>query len=80
MLYSSENKNRIKNKAFSAKRLFSYNINTNNINNLKSNIEQNANYSNNFNNEKLYTISNNSNNRHFFINTINYEDSSNINK
>ena len=80
MLYSSENKNLIKNKAFSAKRLFSYNINTNNINNLKSNIEQNANYSNNFNNEKLYTISNNSNNRHFFINTINYEDSSNINK
>jgi hypothetical protein len=63
----TENKNNIKNKAFSAKRLFSYSINTNNIHNLKSNI-------NNYNNENLYTISNNSCNRHFFINTINYNE------
>ena len=63
----TENKNIIKNKAFSAKRLFSYSINTNNIHNLKSNI-------NNYNNENLYTISNNSCNRHFFINTINYNE------
>ena len=79
---STENRKYIKNKAFSAKRMFSYNINTNNINNLKSNVDQNtnANYTNNYNNEKLYTISNNSNNRHFFINTINYEDNANINK
>ena len=81
-LCSTENKNHIKNKSFSAKRLFSYNINTNNINNLKLNDEanSNSNYNNNYNNEKLYTISNNSNNRHFFINTINYEDNANINK
>ena len=65
---SSENKKNIKNKAFSAKRLFSYNINTNNIHNLKSNI------TNNYNNGNLYTISNNSSNRHFFINTINYDE------
>ena len=59
-----ENRKFIKNKAFSAKRLFSYNINTNNIDNFKSTI-------NNLNNDNLYTISNNNNNnRHLFINTI----------
>jgi 5'-AMP-activated protein kinase catalytic alpha subunit len=58
-----EHRKLIKNKAFSAKRLFSYNINTHNIDNFKSTI-------NNFNNDNLYTISNN-NNRHIFINTIN---------
>ena len=74
---STENKKYIKNKAFSAKRLFSYNINTNNIHNLKSNLNQNA---NNFkNNGNLYTISNNSNNRHFFINTINYNENNDNN-
>ena len=65
---SSENKKNIKNKAFSAKRLFSYNINTNNIHNLKANINKN------YNSGNLYTISNNSSNRHFFINTINYNE------
>ena len=76
---STENKKYIQNKAFSAKRLFSYNINTNNIHNLKSNINQNMNTYNN--NGNLYTITNNSNNRHFFINTINYnENNDNDNK
>ena len=76
---STESKRRIQKKAFSAKRLFKYNINTNNINNLKLNNERNVNDSNNYNKEKLFTISNNSN-RHFFINTINYNDNNNINR
>ena len=63
---NSENRKNIKNKAFSAKRLFSYSINTNNIDNFKTNVNKMDNY----NNDNLYTISNNTNNRHFFINTI----------
>ena len=76
---SNENKNYIKNKAFSAKRLISYNINTNNIHNLKSNINSNINKMNKYTNGNLYTISNN-NKGHFFISTINnYETNNNIN-
>ena len=72
---NNDNKNNNnQNKAFSAKKLFSYNINTHNINNCKSNVETNVSDTNNYNNENLYTISNNSNNRHYFINTINYND------
>jgi hypothetical protein len=74
-----ENKNYIKNKAFSAKRLISYNINTNNIHNLKSNINTNLNKMNKYTNGNLYTISNN-NKGHFFISTINnYEINNNKN-
>ena len=74
---SSENRKFIKNKAFSAKRLFSYSINTNNIDNFKTNINTNIIKNDNYNNGNLYTISNNSNNRHFFINTINTNENNN---
>ena len=81
--YSSK-QNRIDNKAvLSAKRLITYNINTNNINNLKTNINSlnntskssktniNINKSKTKNNQvygNLYTISNS--NRHPFMNTM----------
>ncbi len=81
--YRHYNKNnRIENKALSAKRLITYNINTNNINNLKTNIntmnhttktsKKNINInkakSKNHLNGNLYTISNS--NRHPFMNTM----------
>ena len=70
------NKNYIKNKAFSAKRLFS--INMNNIDNLKSKISPNLTKVNNSSNGTLYTITNN-NNRQYFINTINTNENNNNN-
>ena len=74
---TTERKNYIENKAFSARRLFSYNINTNNIHNFKSNINKNINFNKNYNNGNLYTISNNINNRHLFINPINFYENNN---
>ena len=68
----SENRKIIKNRAFSAKRLYSYNINTNNNDNLKSTFNKMDN-----NNNNLYTISNNNINRHFLINTINTNENNN---
>jgi hypothetical protein len=67
----SESRKIIKNRAFSAKRLYSYNINTNNIDNFKSTFNKMD------NNNNLYTISNNNINRHFFINTITTNENNN---